>query len=182
MVQRSSLPLQQTPFATVKCQSCLIQDEPGGRIGFSHKMSLKGRCRMLGVDRQHASRGTVEPGTDPGVFGGQRWGAVRGPESRGGVWLGGPNAPAAGLRGTGASRPRIGATLPGEDDGTEPRAGNAPDHAIPGRGGSQAEAVPPAPVPDAVHAGRRRVAGQRGRGARDAERTGHAEVVSAGVL
>ena len=88
---------------------------------------------MLGVDSQNGSRGTVEPGTDPGVFGGQRWGAVRGPESRGGVWLGGANAPEAGLRGTGANWSRIGATLHGKDDGTEPRAGNALDHAIPTR-------------------------------------------------
>jgi hypothetical protein len=55
-----------------KTQSCLIQDEPGEKVRFSYKMSLEEGSRMLGVDRQRANRREVEPGTDPGIFGGQR--------------------------------------------------------------------------------------------------------------
>src|ERR1039457_1986600 len=40
-------------------ESCLIQDEPGGRDGFSYKMSLEKRSDMLGRDqngdRRHGS-------------------------------------------------------------------------------------------------------------------------------
>jgi hypothetical protein len=47
-----------------------MQDEPGGAIGFSHKMSLKrfrvGACK-LGIEHQDAGWGEVKPGTDPGV-------------------------------------------------------------------------------------------------------------------
>jgi hypothetical protein len=54
-----------------KRESCLIQDEPGEGVGFSHKMSLEARTRMLGVDHQRADIGTVEPGTNSGIFGKQ---------------------------------------------------------------------------------------------------------------
>jgi hypothetical protein len=50
-------------------ESCLIQDEPKGGNGFSHKMSLEERSRMLGIDHPHASTREDEPGADPGVFG-----------------------------------------------------------------------------------------------------------------
>ena len=53
-------------------ESCLMQDEPGARVCFSYKMSLEGCSGMLGIDYQRAGRRTVEPGTNPGVFGGQR--------------------------------------------------------------------------------------------------------------
>src|ERR1700680_1269927 len=53
-----------------------IQDEPEAGVGFSHKMNLKGMFRMLGIDHQHGRLGEVEPGADPGVFGGQRGSAV----------------------------------------------------------------------------------------------------------
>ena len=33
-----------------------MQDEPGEGVSFSHKMSLKGRGRMLGIDHQHGRR------------------------------------------------------------------------------------------------------------------------------
>jgi hypothetical protein len=55
-----------------KNQSCLIQDEPEAEAGFSYKMSLKERSRMLKIDRQGAGSREVELGADPGVFGGQR--------------------------------------------------------------------------------------------------------------
>ena len=40
--------------------------------GFSHKMSLKGKIGMLGIDHQHGRFGSDEPGADPGVSGRQR--------------------------------------------------------------------------------------------------------------
>src|SRR4051812_15972630 len=45
----------------VQGQSCLIQDEPGGEVCFSHKMSLKERIGMLGFDRQRANGTRGEP-------------------------------------------------------------------------------------------------------------------------
>ena len=79
-------------------QSCLMQDEPEPGVCFSHKVSLKGRSRMLGIDDQRAIKRTIEPGADPGVFGGQRGSAVRRPESEGGIRLGEPDAATAELR------------------------------------------------------------------------------------
>jgi hypothetical protein len=35
-------------------------------------MSLQELFGMLGIDRKNAGRGTVGPGRDPGIFGGQR--------------------------------------------------------------------------------------------------------------
>jgi hypothetical protein len=52
-------------------QSCLMQDEPEGKMGFSYKMSLKERSAMLGIDHQRANRGQTEPGANPGVSGGK---------------------------------------------------------------------------------------------------------------
>jgi hypothetical protein len=59
-------------------ESFLMQDEPGAGMRFSYKMSLEGRSGMLDIDRQRASRGKVEPGADPGVFGSQRCSGVQG--------------------------------------------------------------------------------------------------------
>ena len=44
------------------------QDEPGGRVRFSYKMSLQEWFGMLGIDRQRACRRKVELGADPGIF------------------------------------------------------------------------------------------------------------------
>jgi hypothetical protein len=53
-------------------QSCLMQDEPEGRIGFSYKMSLEREGSVkLGIDRQHARWRETKPGADPGADGGQ---------------------------------------------------------------------------------------------------------------
>ena len=49
-----------------------MQDEPEAGMGFSHKMSLKERLRMLGIEDPRARWRTIEPGADPGVFGEQR--------------------------------------------------------------------------------------------------------------
>src|ERR1019366_3883017 len=109
-------------------QSCLIQDEPGGGAGFSYKMSLEERSRMLGFDHQRADIGTIEPGADSGVFGRQFRGRIQGPESRGGIRLGGSDATAATIRRADPQRAWIGAAVRGEDDWTEPCADDAADH------------------------------------------------------
>jgi hypothetical protein len=58
-------------------QSCLIQDEPGARVRFSRKMSLKvrGACK-LGIDHQHAGWRENRTGADPGLGVSQRGGGV----------------------------------------------------------------------------------------------------------
>src|SRR6266851_861946 len=99
-----------------------MQDEPGARVCFSYKMSLEEPFGMLGIDRKNASRGTVEPGGYPGIFGGQRWGGIQGPTSRGGLRVGEPVAAADPLPGLEAQRAGIGAALHSQDDGAEPRA------------------------------------------------------------
>jgi hypothetical protein len=49
-----------------------MQDEPEGAMRFQYKMSLKGAGPvMLGVDHQHGTGRTHEPGADPGVHGGK---------------------------------------------------------------------------------------------------------------
>src|ERR1019366_4316315 len=103
----------------------------------SYKMSLEGwrvshrrmsleevGTGMLGVDRQHARTREVEPGTDPGIFGGEREGRVRRAESRGGLRLGKPDVAAATLRGVEAEWAGSDEALPGEDE----RAGAGADH------------------------------------------------------
>ena len=56
--------------------SCLMQDEPELAIGFSRKMSLKGKDGMLGIDHQHGRHRGQQPGADSGVSGRQRGSAV----------------------------------------------------------------------------------------------------------
>src|ERR1019366_2465599 len=77
------------------CESCLIQDEPGEGGGFSYKMSLEERSRMLGLDHQRAHIGTLEPGADSGLFRRQWRGRIQGTESGGGLRLGESDATAA---------------------------------------------------------------------------------------
>ena len=56
------------PAAIYKPQSCLMQDEPAAATSFSYKMSLEEeRDRMLGKDRQHERRRTIELGENPSV-------------------------------------------------------------------------------------------------------------------
>src|ERR1019366_4828545 len=127
-------------------QSCLIQDEPGGGAGFSYKMSLEERSRMLGFDHQRADIGTIEPGADSGVFGRQFRGRIQGPESRGGIRLGGSDATAATIRRADPQRAWIGAAVRGEDDWTEPGADDAADHSVLAGRRGEAAALPAAPV------------------------------------
>src|ERR1035437_9855975 len=76
-------------------ESCLIQDEPGEGGGFSYKMSLEERSRMLGLDHQRAHIGTLEPGAHSGLFRRQWRGRIQGTESGGGLRLGESDATAA---------------------------------------------------------------------------------------
>ena len=117
---------------------------------------------MLGIDRQSGGSRAVEPGADPGIFGGQRRSRVCGPESSRGVRLGEPGALPTGLYGIEAERAGIGATLPGEDDRAEPGAGDTPDHGTSARRGSEDARVSAVPLPSAVHARRHRFAGEGG--------------------
>src|ERR1019366_6188218 len=152
---------------SVLTQSCLIQDEPGGGAGFSYKMSLEERSRMLGFDHQRADIGTVEPGADSGVFGRQFRGRIQGPESRGGIRLGGSDATAATIRRADPQRAWIGAAVRGEDDWTEPGADDAADHGVLAGRRGEAAALPAAPVRAALYAGGHRPAGGCGRGTRN---------------
>src|SRR5260370_16103076 len=74
-----------------------MQDEPGRGLCFSHKMSLKERFRMLGIDHQHGKPRNTEPGTDPGISGGQWRSALPGPRPRGIIRVDKPNLAAAEL-------------------------------------------------------------------------------------
>src|SRR5260370_8410599 len=73
--QLSKLVVYQFVARNRNLQSCLIQDEPEEDVCFSHKMSLRERVRMLGVDCQRPSSKTNEPGADPGIFGRERRGS-----------------------------------------------------------------------------------------------------------
>src|ERR1035437_6345278 len=90
-------PLLSMPSAASLCilESCLIQDEPGEGGGFSYKMSLEERSRMLGLDHQRAHIGTLEPGAHSGLFRRQWRGRIQGTESGGGLRLGESDATAA---------------------------------------------------------------------------------------
>src|ERR1022692_37486 len=66
-------------------QSCLMQDEPGGRGCFACKMSLERGSAMLGIDDQSEQQTGNEPGRDPGFFESQRSRAFRRREKGGGL-------------------------------------------------------------------------------------------------
>src|ERR1022692_1199981 len=65
-------------------ESCLMQDEPGGRGCFACKMSLERGSAMLGIDDQSEQQTGNEPGRDPGFFESQRSRAFRRREKGGG--------------------------------------------------------------------------------------------------
>src|SRR5712692_5354676 len=138
-------------------------------------MSLKGRWRMLGSDRQHAGWRAVEPGADPGVFGSQPGGSVRWKTAWGGVRVDHTNPATAALPGTRQSSAGITAALCSEDDGTEPVAGNSAGSPLRGTQPGPAKQVPASPVPEPLPAVRYRTAGQAGRSARNPERAGDQE-------
>ena len=108
--KRYAAPTQcRTDIHSSQCQSCLMPDEPEAGPWFSHKMSLKRRFRMLGIDHQHGRRRTTEPGADPGLGGSQRGSPIPLPGPRGVVRVGEPDIAAAGLAQT--RRQRIGAYI-----------------------------------------------------------------------
>src|ERR1700675_2450577 len=105
-----------------------MQDEPERGYGFSRKMSLKGiGMGMLGIDHQHGRYRSGEPGADPGVFGGERGGSIRGAATWGGLRVGGADAGSARIRGPGPRGQRSGAEIHRTNDGVKPRAGDAAD-------------------------------------------------------
>src|SRR5277367_4977323 len=67
-----------------------MRDEPGGGVGFSHKMSLEEGIGMLGIDHQHGRRRRAEPGGNPGVSGIERGGEFRSSGPEGVIRMGGP--------------------------------------------------------------------------------------------
>ena len=107
--------------------SCLIQDEPEPAIGFSRKMSLKGKDGMLGIDHQHGRHRDHQPGADSGLPGRQRRGAVRRPAARGGVQLGREDPGTNRVCKLEQAREGAGATVPVADDGVKQGAGHALD-------------------------------------------------------
>src|ERR1700732_5372322 len=102
------------------CESCLMQDEPEAGTCFSHKMSLKGRFRMLGIDHQYGRRRRTEPGADAGLGGGQRRDTVPLPGPGGVVRVGEPDVAPTGLWPAETGRQRAGAALHCQDDRLEP--------------------------------------------------------------
>src|ERR1700686_1874539 len=140
-------------------ESYLIQDEPerGGR--FSYKMSLKERVRMLGIDHQHGTCSKIKPGTNPGISGSQRRGALPGPGPAGVVRVGEPDAQSAGLRATAARRKRIGTVLRRQDDRIEPGPSRAADWMLPTKRPSDTASLPPESFSATLHARRYRTAG-----------------------
>src|SRR5277367_1334293 len=159
----------------VKLQSCLMQDEPEGGVGFSHKMSLEEGIGMLGIDHQHGRRRKAEPGGDPGISGIKRRGEFRSSGPGGVIRMGGSAFAAARLRWSETSGQRTGTALRGEDDRVEPRASDAADPVLPARRGSEAASLRAALFYEPLYRSRHRTTGRGGRGSRDVERASHAE-------
>ena len=152
--------------------SCLMQDEPEPGTGFSYKMSLKGKIGMLGVAHQHGRFRSGEPGADAGVPGGQRRGALWRPTARGSVRLDRADVGATPVRRPGPAGQGFGAALPGPDDGSQPRPGDAADHGLsPPRAGASG-GLSTDQVRHALHGGGFGPVGLRRPSAWELERTG----------
>jgi len=158
-----------------------MQDEPEAGTCFSHKMSLKGGFRMLGIDHQHGRWRKAGPGADPGLGRGQRGGTVPLPGPGRAVRVGEPDVAAVGLRGAETRRQGIGAALHCQDDRIQPSPGGALDTQLPGRRRSEAASLSAASICQSVHAGRHRSASRSGRSPRNTERAGHTEDFAAGL-
>ncbi len=154
--------------------SCLMQDEPERGAGFSHKMSLKGKIGMLGIDHQHGRFRSREPGADPGVSGGQRRGAVCRAAARGGVRLGGADAGAASVRQPGPVGKGFSAEVYRPDDGPEPGAGDATDQGVCQDRAGESGGLSTQQVRHALHHSRCGSVGLRRQGAWEPERAGDA--------
>src|SRR5438477_3509071 len=160
-----------------------MQDEPERGYGFSYEMSLKGiGTGMLGIDHQHGRYRSGEPGADPGVFGGERGDSIRGAAAWGGLRVGGADAGAVRVSGLGPRRQRSGATVPGADDGAESRAGDAADRGASENRQGEGGRVSTDQVHATLHDGRLGVAGVRGQGAREPERSGDQADFGARIL
>src|SRR5882724_8367104 len=107
-----------------------MQDEPERGLGFSYKMSLKGKIGMLGIDHQHGRFRSRKPGADSGVPGRQWRGAICRATTPGSVRLGGADAGATSLRQPRSDGQGFGAKLHCPDDGSEPGSDNTVDHSL----------------------------------------------------
>ena len=169
----STVTLQNSaPWESARPYSCLMQDEPERGAGFSHKMSLKGGIGMLGIDHQHGRFRSGEPGADPGVFGGERevrFAGLRRAEVY--AWvertLVRHEYASLGRAGKGLVRQYVGA-----DDGVEPGASDAADRGASQDGPGEGGRVSAHEVRHTLHGGRRGLAGLRGQGAWESERSG----------
>lgn len=86
---------------------------------------------MLGMDHQQGRFGSGEPGADPGVFGGEQGGSIRGGAACGCLRLGGADASAARVRRSESGGQGFGAEIHRTDDRIEPGAGDAADRGAP---------------------------------------------------
>src|SRR5579883_2637882 len=142
--------------------SFLIQDEPEIGLGFSYKMSLRGRSGMLGVDHQDGRFRSDESGADSGISGRSRRGAVRRTEPGGGIRLDGTNAGAFRIWGTQQAGKGPGAAVHRTADRSEPRAVDTPDCQLHRHRARQASPVSAQDVSHPLHQLRRGSAGLRG--------------------
>src|SRR5271155_3273330 len=111
-------------------ESCLIQDEPEADCGFSHKMSLKEKAGMLGIDSPHGRYQTDQLGADEGIRGRRRLSRVPGRKPGREVRLPGAGAAASGLPSTGPGRQRTGQAVFEPADGVVPRPADASDRGL----------------------------------------------------
>ena len=97
---------------------------------------------MLGIDHQRAGRRKVEPGADPGVFGGSGEVGFEG-RNREEVygWVNQTLSAAASIEELKRRAAGTGAALRGEDDRAEPGADDAADHGVSGRGGGASRSL-----------------------------------------
>jgi len=151
-----------------------MQDEPEPGLGFSRKMSLKGKLGMLGIDHQHGRLRSWEPGADPGVPGRQWRGAVCRATARGSVRLDGADAGASPVHQPEPAGEGFGAELHRPHDGSEPGAGDAADHGVWQNRAGESSSVSTQQVRHALHHGRRKSIGLRRPGAWQPERAGDA--------
>jgi hypothetical protein len=142
--------------------------------GFSHKMSLKGKIGMLRIDHQHGRFTSHEFGTDSSLPGWQRQRAVRRARTRGGVPVGGTDAGTTPLCEPETDGQGAGTALHPPHDRPEPGTGNPADHWLWQERTSEGGGIPAPAIRPSLYGSRRGVAGVRGQGARQPQRTGDA--------
>src|SRR5260370_27236323 len=138
-------------------------------------MSLKGiESRMLGIANKHGEHRNTEPGTDPGISGGQCRDALPHPGPRGVVQVDKRDLAAAGLWSPQTRREGTGAPLREQDHRVKPGPSGASDQVLPAKRASEAAKVSAASLFESLHAHRHRAAGATGRLSRKPQRAGYA--------